>query len=528
MHGRDPWTMPADTAELGRKLLRPGDRYRVIGDQLADVVRDEDFADLYEPIGREAIPPAVLALVTLFQFLENVPDREAARAVAVRLDWKYALHLPLSYAGFDHSVLCYFRRRLRAGGKAGLLFEAVLGKVRALGFLQPRKQRTDATAVLAAVRELSALEATTEALRLAVRALERADPAWAARALPASFRERHARTVADYRLTETERAAVLREAGADGYWLLEQVAGAPAGLRGLEAVRVLQAIWEQRFERGPDGETRPRADGGPDCTERIVSPHDPGARAGRKRGKGWLGEKVHVTETAAPGGPNFLTDIATENASGGDAEALAGIRRRLVGRDLLPAEQVVDAGYVSGQQLAASERAGVELVGPPLGDHSPNEFKLAAFRIDRAAQRATCPAGQTATKWAERTERDGSRAIHIQFPAAACLACPLRARCTDGERGRSLSLSEHYERLAARRAEAETAAFKERLKARAAVEGTISELVRAHGLRRHRYRGEAKRRSENLLKGAACNLKRLARALAAGLDRPAAAAAAAR
>ena len=511
---RDTGAMPGDTAELGRRLLPEGDVYRVIGERLADVVRDADFADLYEPTGRAAVPPSVLALVTVFQFLESVPDRQAARAVAVRLDWKYALRLPLGDPGFEFTVLHYFRKRVLEGGREGLLFEAVLGRVEALGFLKKRKQRTDSIAVLAAVRELSALETASEALRAALRALERADPTWAARALPASFRERHARTAPDYKLTEAGRAAALREAGQDGAWLLGRLADAPA-LRDLEAARVLAAVWEQRFERGPDGAARPRADGGPDCAELIISPHDPGARAGRKRGKGWLGEKVHVTETAEPGGPNFVTDVATENAAGGDAAALPGIRDRLARRDRLPDEQVVDAGYVSGEQLAASEAAGVELVGPPPADTSPQEFKLADFRIDRAARCATCPAGVRSTKWAVRTERGGGASVQIRFPASACAACPLRARCTTAAGGRNLSLGEHYERLAARRAEARTPAFRERLKARAAVEGTLSELVRAHGLRRHRYRGQAERHFENLLKAAACNLKRLARALAA-------------
>ena len=265
-----------------------------------------------------------------------------------------------------------------------------------------------------------------------------------------------------------------------------------------------------------------RADGGPACGERIISPHDPGARAGRKRGKGWVGEKVHVTETAEPGGPNFITDVATESAASHDTEALGGIRERLSGRGLLPEEQIVDGGYVSGQQLAASEAAGIELVGPPPADTSPQAFKLEAFTLNRAERVAICPAGVRSTKWGERTERDGSASIQIRFPASACAACPLRAQCTTSPRGRNLSLSEHHERLEARRAEARTPAFWERLKTRAAIEGTLSELVRAHGLRRHRYRGDAKRQFENLLKAAACNLKRLARVLAASPVSPAA------
>jgi len=46
---------------------------------------------------------------------------------------------------------------------------------------------------------------------------------------------------------------------------------------------------------------------------------------------------------------------------------------------------------------------------------------------------------------------------------------------------------------------------------RNAIEGTISELIRAYGLRKARYRGLAKVRLQNHLIGIACNLNRLFR-----------------
>lgn len=512
---RDLRTMPSDTAAVGQQVLSATSPYRIIGEGLAELLDDEQFAELYAPTGRAAISPSLLALVTVFQFLEDVPDREAASLVAVRLDWKYALHLPLGSTGFDFSVLCYFRGRVLAHGQEGLVFETVLGKLKALGLVKKRgKQRTDALAVLGAVKQLSALETVSETLRLALGALAQADAGWVEQQVPASFREVYLERRSDYRLSAAERQAGLERVGQDGAWLLEclDAAGTPA-LRGLAAVAVLRTVWAQRYERVA-GRLVARAPT-VECTERIITPHDPGVRAGQKRGKAWHGEKVHITETAEPGGPNFITDVVTGNAASGDVTALAAVRQHLAARDLLPGEQVVDSGYISGQQLAASEAAGIELIGPPLADTSLQTFKLADFAIDRAAACATCPAGQRSTKWAERTERDGSRAVHIQFPAAVCAACPLRASCTTSRDGRSLSLSEHYARLAARRAEATTEAFKEKLRARAAIEATLSELVRKHGLRRHRYRGDQKRHFENLLKATACNLKRLARVLAA-------------
>jgi transposase len=528
LRARDLREMPEDMGALGQQVLRLEDPYRVIGEQLADIVEDAQFAELYQPTGRAAVSPSVLALVTIFQFLEDLPDREAARQVVVRLDWKYALHLPLGYGGFDFTCLSYFRRRLLAHDESRLVFEAVLARVRALGFLKKHgKQRTDSLGVVGAVRELSQLELMTEAVRLALRALLAADPGWVETTVPAAFRTLYLERRSDYRLSPTEREAEVLRVGQDGGWLLDQLAAADhAALRALPAVVTLATIWQQRYER-IDGQVRRRATT-VDSTELLVTPHDPGVRIGQKRGHAWWGDKVHVTETVAePPDPDaadqadspdqirFITDVTTSPAPSGDGAALAEIRAHLIERDLLPEEQVVDSGYVSGKHLAASEAAGVDLVGPPLADTSTNGFKLPDFEIDRAARQAVCPAGQVATKWAVRTERDGSSSIQIRFPAAVCNACPLRPQCTTSANGRNLSLSEHYERLVARRAEAQTPAFRDKLKTRAGIEATLSELVRRHGLRRHRYRGDAKRHFEHLLKAAACNLKRLARALAA-------------
>lgn len=519
MHGRDLSEMPPDTAAVGQRVMRADNPCRVIGDALADVLSDEQFSEMYQPTGREAVSPSMLAMVTLFQFQEQVPDREAAEMVAVRLDWKYALHLPLDYTGFDFSILCDFRRRILEHGKEALVFEAILEKVKALGFIKKRgKARTDSIAVIGAVRALSILETVSETLRVAVRAIEKADPTWAGREVPASFREQYARMRPEYRLSKEEREAALRQTGRDGFWLLDRIeASAPKEVREAEAVKVMQAVWEQRYDR-VEGKVTTR-EGTADCTELIVTPHDPGVRAGEKRGKKWHGEKAHVTETAEAGKVNFITDVTTAGASSGDGEALPRIREGLARRDLSPPEQYVDAGYVSGKQMTESRAAGTVLMGPPLPDTSPNGFKIRDFEIDRAARRAACPGGQKSVRWSERTDRDGSKAANIQFGASACAVCPLRDGCTSGQGGRSLHLSEHYETLEERRAEATTQEFARKMRARPAIESTLSELVRGYGLRRHRYRGDGKRHLENLLKAASCNLRRLVRALLGRLER---------
>jgi len=60
---------------------------------------------LYPTRGQPALPAWRLALITVFQFLEHLSDRQAADAVRGRIDWKYALGLDLTDSGFHFSVL---------------------------------------------------------------------------------------------------------------------------------------------------------------------------------------------------------------------------------------------------------------------------------------------------------------------------------------------------------------------------------------------------------------------------------------
>ncbi len=71
---------------------------------------------MYPTHGQPTVRPWRLALICVLQFIEDLPDRQAAEAVRSRIDWKYVLGLELTDSGFDFSVLCEFRARLMAGG----------------------------------------------------------------------------------------------------------------------------------------------------------------------------------------------------------------------------------------------------------------------------------------------------------------------------------------------------------------------------------------------------------------------------
>jgi transposase len=187
LKARPPWPMPAETAAVGKAILKEDSPYRLIGDRLFDRYSEYDYADLYSAEGKPGISPVILAFVSVFQFMERLPDRQAAESLRMRMDWKYALHLPLAYEGFDYSVLSEFRDRLLEHQAEGQVFEQLVQEFRSMGLIKERgRQRTDSIAMLMKVRRLSRLELVVETLRLAVGAILKADRSWGEALIPPS------------------------------------------------------------------------------------------------------------------------------------------------------------------------------------------------------------------------------------------------------------------------------------------------------------------------------------------------------
>ena len=171
--------IPAEIVRVVRAVFPKGNIYVHLRDTLGSIYQDELFADLYPDRGQPAYAPWRLALVTIFQFMENLTDRQAADAVRSRLDWKYALSLELTDPGFDHTVLSEFRTRLVAQTAEERFLEAVLDLGKERGWLKARgRQRTDSTHILAKVRALNRAECVVETLRHALNVLAVVAPDW--------------------------------------------------------------------------------------------------------------------------------------------------------------------------------------------------------------------------------------------------------------------------------------------------------------------------------------------------------------
>ena len=519
--------VPEETARVARAAFPKGAPWITLRDQLGALFADADFAALFSPEGRPAHSPWRLALVTCFQFAEGLSDRQAADAVRSRIDWKYALSLALDDPGFDDSVLCEFRQRLLGGRAETLLFDKLIELCRQRQWLKARgRQRTDSTHILASVRSLNRLENVASTFRHALNAVATVAPEWMRARLQAEWCDwpsRYEKRLDEYRLPKEEqaRAELARRIGRDGLALLDALAAAPtlAALEKAPAIETLRRVWLQHYYSDAGG-TQWRTEkehGLPPCGVRIVSPHDVEARYSKKGEQSWEGYKVHLTESCDEDGPHLITQVKTTPATTPDHQALPAIQEDLGAHDLLPAEQVVDSGYIEAGTLVESQGHGIQLCGPARPDTSwqgraGGGYAAADFHYDFAQEEAICPAGRRSSSWQQRLTRYGGKEIQIKFATRECRPCAQRAECTQGASGRRLVTiqpeAEFRALQEARRQEREPG-YKERYAARAGIEGTLSQGVRRSNLRQARYVGQAKTHLQNVCTAVALNQVRL-------------------
>src|SRR5262249_32866020 len=186
--------------------------------------------------------------------------------------------------------------------------------------------------------------------------------------------------------------------------------------------------------------------------------------------------------------------------------------------ELLPDIHLVDAGYVEAQQLVESRgKYAVELIGPAQGNgrwqhEQGTGFDITNFRVDWEGEKAICPEGKVSSSWKPGVDNRGNDVINIAFAKSVCSVCPSLALCTKSKIGRrtiNIRPRELHEALQGARKREKTEEFKEEYKKRAGIEGTISQGVRAFGMRRSRYKGKAKTHLQHLAIAAAINLERV-------------------
>jgi hypothetical protein len=138
-------------------------------------------------------------------------------------------------------------------------------------------------------------------------------------------------------------------------------------------------------------------------------------------------------------------------------------------------------------------------------------FNIEDFKIDFTDYSAVCPEGVKSKKTS--VHKDGRRSI--LFNKINCVACLHFSKCVQTKKNKAkvLTLNKYYLEIFTRRKVQETKEFREEMKARPAIEGTISELVRFHGFRKIKYKGQKGRQFQCYTSSTALNIRIFFKAL---------------
>jgi len=514
------------TAGLAASLFAPTDRYRLFAQIVYPALaaaRDALEKCYCADNGRVAVEPVLMLGVSLLQYLDGLPDRQAVEMLRYHAGWSFALNRQLGDELFHPTTLVNFRQRLIEHEQSALGFQTILDALAEAGLVSRQsRQRLDSTQMFGLVSRMSRLDCVRESLRLALQELEASVEPEARPEFWLELWERYVESQTDYRASSEVLGRKLVEAGTDTARLLAWArVQAPDPLAWGSQLALLARVFQEQFEMSGTAavlknKTELRSD-------RVQNPHDPEATYAVKgegtKKKEHVGYKIQVAETVTqaelvPGEPtqNFLTGIVTHAAQQSDVAGAAQMEAEQAAMGLdKPPVQYVDGAYVSAEKLAAAQAEGRSLIGPAAAAPHNNggRYTTEDFTIAVEQRRAICPAGQENTQCSRLEEHATGKATYRFEWSTHCADCPLRERCVGpGQPQRSVVVGEHHSALQARRREQKTEAFAQQMKHRNGIEGTQSELVRAHGIRRARYRGLAKARLQNYFAGAACNVKR--------------------
>lgn len=495
-----------DVWETCRHLIPAGSVFGFLAEHREDLFPASMFADMYPSAnGRPSMPPQVLAAAVVLQGLHGLSDFDTVQVLRCDLRWKAACGLGLFDAGFDPSLLAYFRRRLSGSADPQRLFTKVKAVVAATGVLKGKVRRAlDSTVLDDAVATQDTVTQIISAIRRVVREVPGGQQVVAERCHAHDYADPGKPAIA---WNDAQARADLVDAlVTDALLVLAHLPEAELGPAAADAVGLLALVAGQDVEPadgsdGRDGRWRIAQRTVPD---RTVSTVDPEARHIHKnRTRHQEGFRAHVAFEPEVG---LFTEVAL-TAGFGPANHEAAVATDLLADEDPGLTVLGDTAYGTGALRRTLGEAGhtVVIKPAPLQQAVPGGFTADDFTVDTAAGTVTCPAGHTKTLG--KPHRDGSR--QAQFKAL-CAGCPLRMRCTKSKTGRVFSVHADFDQLKAARDQAATDPGwqAEYRRWRPPVERAIAWLV-ARGNRRVPYRGVIANNTWLHHRAAALNLRRL-------------------
>lgn len=467
--------------------------------------------------GKEAVPPALMAMATLLQGYLNVSDAMMVELTTLDLSVQCVLGcLGSEGPAFSQGAFHDFRTRLIAYGMDQRLLERTVELARATGDFDAKKLPKslrigiDSSPLEGAGRVEDTLNLLGHAGRDVARCVatllgipfekvcEEADTPLLLGSVKKGLdldwtkpgvRDDGLRTL----LGQLDRlvAWVKRK-------VPERIAMPPLS----ETLATLEQLKAQDLEPDPNSPSGARRIRHGVAKDRRVSVTDKEMRHGRKnKNKVFNGYKRHL---AADLDTRLIHAVAVLPANQQEQFAAPILKHAIEANGFSIGELYIDRGYLSSDAVEEVLAEGGDVICRPWAFTKPGYFSKLDFTFDLRSNTVTCPAG------VEMPFRDGAI---VRFPSELCDVCPLRARCTTARvgRGRALAIDEDERFFEKLRRNLRSESGRARLRKRTAIEHRLAHLSRRNGTRA-RYRGVRKnefalRRSSAVLNLEVLNLR---------------------
>ena len=495
------YTPPTEEDRRVFEALVPADHYLRRAAQAIDFERFRPLmASCYSAQwGRPALEPVLLLKLTFLQYHDRLSDSRVIDQARVNVAYREFLGLGMNSGLPDPSLLSYFRSRLGAE-TFRRIFDALVAQAREQGLVKDRLRLKDATHVIADVAIPSTIRLVAAMRQRLLEAVAAFDSSYSEgqRLQAEMIRAADEGSTVQERLER--RVSHLRETVAWSDALIERLRGTPMAegpaWQRLEATTALaHKVLENRDH--------------PDAGDAVVSAVDPDARFGWHH----VSYCGYLLDIAMDADSELITSLGVLPANGDEAANAAVLieqEEQAQGNDVEAIS--ADSALFQGEklrELTDPEGLDLEVFVPPISPQPTPYFQPDNFTVDDGDQTVTCPAGQQSTV-RERNEQ-GTGWIY-RFRRSTCAGCPLQSKCLarlPKNHGRSVTKNDYAAEYAAARAKAQTPRFAAVRQVHRKVERKLAELMRWHGGRRARSRGQPKVLVQQLITGFVVNAKRV-------------------
>ena len=440
----------------------------------------------------------------------NLTIEAAVESYLLDTGWHYALNVVPSTVSMSHASIERYMALFADDDVAGDIFHRVTSALIEALDLDVSRQRLDSTHVFSDMASFGRSKLMGVTIKRFLTQLKRHHPE-ACDALPEELRGRYApsqsQLFGDFKGTRKQ----LRQEIAEDLLALVNRFAEDKAVTARTSYQAMTRVLREQCQVSED-KTVVEVKTKPDPVA-MENPSDPDATYDGKKGQGY---QAQISETcSASNDQQLIMAVEVEPAHCSDQDAVEPTLDQLEAHGRTPESLYADTGYGSDANVVAAEARGVDLQSPVSGPPPSNgaDLTLDDFVIDGQDETVSaCPNGCRPESSVHDARTCRTTTVMRE---SDCSGCAFRSQCPVEKTGGRLVIrhTPAQRRLASRRAEQATEAFRENYAIRAGGESVNSGLKRRMGMGRLRTRGRLRVRMAVLLRCAGWNLMRALTAL---------------